>query len=476
MKKFIVPIFALALLSMNEAYAIDSSPFAEDEVIDLSVENPQGQIKPKSDLHPSLKKNIDPYFLGSKHITSEEQEIAYKALVSNIPVDPDFSVTPAYAIVGRDGKFIFSVGASAKGTMCYDFNNPYNNPKSFEPGSFTRSDNKGKFSMTFTGSNVHFNFVGLPGSTNEIGVFFELGFGGGSPNSYNVDCGHAYLRYRGFTFGKTTTVFSDQLADPVFIDGHGLPSNGGHGTTTINWQHYFNAHIRIGVGLELPRVSATTAASGAEIGSVTNEKDLGDKTAFQKLPDLPLYFQYRLNDAWHIRAGAVFRALSYHNYYTKANKVSFAAGGKFSTVIKTKPIVFMAMVQGGKGIASYLQENDSRGIDMTPRDDEFTASPSGEYNLSKSWGAQAAFQINWSRNIFSTVGYGYMRNYVDKYEYGTFAWGDHLKSSQMVIANVLADIKHLFRVGVEYCWGQRTSFCGDKVSNNRVYAMFQVQF
>lgn len=99
MKKFIVPIFALALLSMNEAYAIDSSPFAEDEVIDLSVENPQGQIKPKSDLHPSLKKNIDPYFLGSKHITSEEQEIAYKALVSNIPVDPDFSVTDRKSVV-----------------------------------------------------------------------------------------------------------------------------------------------------------------------------------------------------------------------------------------------------------------------------------------------------------------------------------------------------------------------------------------
>lgn len=474
MKKLIVPIVALALLSGNEAYAINTTPLADDEVVDLGIENPQGEIKPKSDLHPSLKKNIDPYFLGSKNVTSQEQETAYKALVSNIPVDPDFAVTPAYAIVGRDGKFIFSVGASAKGTMCYDFNNPYNNPKNFEPGSFAKSDNKGKFGMTFSGSNIHFNFVGLPGSANEVGIFLELGFGGGTPNSYNVDCGHAYLRYRGFTFGKTTTVFSDQLADPVLIDGHGFPSNGGHGTTTFNWQHYFNSHIRFGVGLEIPRVSATAAATGIEINSVTNESDLANKTAFQKLPDLPLYFQYRLNDVWHVRGGAVFRALSYHNYYTKANKVSFAAGGKFSTVIKTKPVIFMAMVQGGKGIASYLQENADRGLDMTPRDAE--DAPSGEYNLSKSWGAQAAFQFNWSKNVFSTVGYSYIRNYVDKYEYGTFAWDNHLKSSQMVVANVLADIKQLFRVGIEYCWGQRTSFNGDKVSNNRIYAMFQVQF
>ena len=95
-----------------------------------------------------------------------------------------------------------------------------------------------------------------------------------------------------------------------------------------------------------------------------------------------------------------------------------------------------------------------------------------------SWGTILGVQYNWRTNVFSTVVYSFIRNYVDPYGNSSFGidYADQLKYGQYALANVMWRINRLLLVGAEYVYGQKNTFGRERLSNNRVSLQVAVSF
>lgn len=439
--------------------------------------------------YPSIKMQDKVSMIGLPDSIDAKSTTAYKALVNNIPQDPDFANAPRYAIISKDGNFVFSAGTSVKGLASYDWGNPYYiSSTGLNPGDLFKADsgNSGLYQMTLTPSKLNFNFVGLPGNKHQFGIFVSFGFDGGSNNSYNVKCSKAYLRYRDFTFGYTSTLFSDQLADPLLIDGHGGSASGGHSTTTFKYEHYFNPHTRIGVAVEMPRATFTQYM-GAHENQHKDEAEAAETTA-QRIPDFPYYVEYRKDDNFHIRLTGMLRGLTYQNYIKGKNMTKLGYGFKITSTWRCNPITAFLMGGIGRGIASHFQDNNGRGLDLVPiviSPTEGTAQ-SGALTRTKSWGTIVGLQINFTKKVWMTGVFSHLQNWFGNYDTGldtsremtrgTWAWAQHLRYAQYEAANIMWDMNSLLRVGAEYVHGRRVEFGGTDICTNRVYLMIQAYF
>ena len=78
--------------------------------------------------------------------------------------------------------------------------------------------------------------------------------------------------------------------------------------------------------------------------------------------------------------------------------------------------------------------------------------------------------------MFSSVMYGFMRNYVDQYEGGTIDFGQHMKYEHYAAVNFIWRASSFIDMGVEYNFGFKKNFANESIHNNRVTAMVKVGF
>lgn len=126
--------------------------------------------------HPNRRgDNKLKYVIGTE-VNISDSINAYKLLYENIPQDKDFLNDPIFAIVGRRGYFYFSVGANLKLGLCYDWGNPVDNPQGVSVAGMQKAapGDAQEFQMTAQSSNIYFNIIGFPNSTNRAGLFFSL--------------------------------------------------------------------------------------------------------------------------------------------------------------------------------------------------------------------------------------------------------------------------------------------------------------
>ncbi|MBE6309558.1 MAG: hypothetical protein E7080_00695 [Bacteroidales bacterium] len=408
-----------------------------------------------TEVHPTTPTNqsLDVVLGDTLHKSSAK---VYNTLVGNAPAAPNNQDLPKFSIIGKDNKFYLSVGAQFKSTVNFDWGNPINSPSSFAPSAITEvSDGNGSnLDFTVQRSRLSFNFIGLPDTENQLGVYIAMIFNDGG-NNYGVKINHAYAKYHGFTIGFTSTLFSDQTAIPFTIDAQSPNSTANFSNTVINFEHNFKNKIKFGVGIEKNINSITT-------NDFTN-------TVSQRLPDMPLYIQYRWHKNSHIRLSSILRNITYRNLVTNSNQNVFGWGAKLSGIIEFNNFTFYYMGTYGKGVASYIEDNLGQNIDLTPSINE-----NGCLEASKSWGAYGALQYNFSKRLFSTVIYSHVRNSINNYNNGKISYGDQYKYGQYAVANIIWSPNKYIQTGLEYICGNRNNFDKSSHHNNRIMAMFSI--
>lgn len=412
--------------------------------------------------HPTIvkqDKKIE-FVVGNDSAMQDSIANPYDVLLENRPVDPDF-VAPHFAIIDKDQRFYMSLGATVKAIALYDWGNPYDNPSDFKPSDFSTAlpGNDQSLQMSIKSSSLMFNIVGMPKNKYRVGLFAMLNFTGGSGNDYFVKCDHAYIRFMGVTMGYTSSVYDDKSADAYLIDGNGPGASGGHSNMTFNWQRNLSNKIRVGAGIELPKASYTQWAGSRE------------KEATQRVPSIPLYVQYAWGDIGHVRLSSMLRTLTYRDYVDNRNRSMLGYGLKLTANYKLGNAVGYFMTQGGSGIANYFKDNDGFNLDLVPDENNL-----GQLKRTSSVGGLCALQYYYTPNLFSTAMYGYMRNYVDKYENGLIEFGQHMKYEHYAAVNFIWRASSFFDVGIEYNYGIKRSFANESIYNNRITAMFKVGF
>ncbi len=421
-------------------------------------------VEVEAQRHPTESKNNTlEYIIGAQDALNDSIS-PYEVLVENTPVDPDFS-TPHFAIVSKDRNYYFSVGANVKAVTSFDFGNPYKNETDFKTSDFSRvaPGDGALWQMSMKASTVSFNFVALPQHKYRIGAFVAFGFGGGTGNDYRITCDHAYLKFNGLTFGYTSSIYDDNAADAYLIDGNGPGASGAHSNMILGFQRHLSQKVKVGVGLELPCISITGYSKDA------NDKNINEVN--QRIPDVPLYVQYSWGNVGHVRLSGVVRSMTYRDVVAAKNRTEMGYGVKLTSNFKFGNFVGYQMTQVGQGIASYMKDNDKFHLDLIPSADE-----PGRLKSTTSWGGLWALQYNYTPNLFSTVMYGYMRNYVDKYEGGTVDYASHMKYEQYGAVNLIWRASSYINFGIEYNYGIKHTFANESIHNNRIAGMVRATF
>lgn len=394
----------------------------------------------------------------------EDSLAVYKAFVENAPKRYDIAGAPRFAIVGKNDKFYFGIGGTAKVTASFDFPNPISSGAFFTTSSIpmnTVPGNGGQLLINGQQTNLFLNFVALPGTANKLGFYFNFDLCG---NSYAPHVQYAYLTYRGFLLGYNTSLYLDGAACAPTIDKEGPNSLTWEMNEVIDYTHTFD--------------NGLTLAIGAEIGPKSFTNSDYTQTVSQRVPDIPAYIQYNFrNSQSYIRLSGLLRTLQYRDLVAEQNRNIMGWGVKMSGVVECSP-KFLIYYQGayGVGATSYFQDIAGMGLDLAP-----VTANNGELTAVKSWGAYIGLQYNWSKKCYSAVTYSHLRNYASEYADGTTAgasnpWDTQYRYGQYLAANVIYNITSNLSWGLEWDWGRRVDMDGLSHHDNRIQTMLQFNF
>lgn len=384
----------------------------------------------------------------------------YKHLLDNAPSEFGSHV-PKFAVIGREKIFYLGIGGCVKTTVSYDFGHVIDNPNEFLtsaiPTTNQKPGNGGLTQFSAQQTCLFVNFVGLPGSDNEIGAFVNFNLLG---NNYAPVLQYAYIKYRGIKAGYDKTLFSDPAATPPTIDYEGPNSSTAISNAIVNYSISFgkNKSFSAGIGAELPVTSVTASESAYQVN--------------QRIPDIPVFFQWAWdnNSSW-IRMSAVLRNMQYRDMKSDKNIDKVGWGVQLSGSATIIPNL-VAYYQGvyGRGIASYLQDMTGTGMDLVP-----SSQYTGVLNPVKTWGAYAGLQYNICPKVFISATYSQIRNYIDK-KTEMPSGESQYRYSQYIVANAFWDINSILQAGVEYIYGRRINFNQTQAHDSRIQASLQINF
>lgn len=366
---------------------------------------------------------------------------------------------PQFVFASKNNKFSFSLGGFVSLRAGYDFDGvvdnldfvPYDIPV---PGNYATSQ---KLMLDASTSRLYIKAITNTRALGRVVIFMEGDFRGGAENSYTPRLRTAYVSFLGFTLGRDVTTFCDLQAAPSTIDFQGPNAYNFNFATLVRYEHAFaDNHLKFGVAAEMPNVSATW----------------GDNFKWipQRVPDVPMYFQY----AWgpdrssHIRASGVLRNPYMHKVSKNSTTSLLGWGVQFSGTIKCCSFLrlFMNGVYG-KGITPYIQDLTGSGLDITPNPEN----PALVQTIPM-WGWQAAAQFNLTPRLFVSGGYSTVR--VEQ-ENGYFT-EDQYKQGQYIFGNLFYSLTPRCQLAAEYLYGSRKDMNNMKNHANRVNVMLKYNF
>lgn len=377
-----------------------------------------------------------------------------KVLKQNAPAAPNDNGLPRFALVGKNDKFYVAFGGQFLGEGAFDFGDNMSSPVLFTPSSITPATpgNRSNLGFGWQSSSIYMNFVALPGTKNQIGIFFKGNFMGNN-NAFN--CFHFYAKYRGLTVGYTTGIFTDGAAEPMTIDFEG--PNAYPYTTLFNasWTQKFNDHISAAIGIDAPTASISADGSTAAVK--------------QRYPAIPVYLQYAYNDgAAHVRLSGIVRPLLYRNLSENSNKTLTGLGVQLSGMTPlVGPLSFNYNVVYGRGISNYLQDDNGLGLDAVNLNEP------GKMDMVRSLGMTAGLNYAFNSKLSSNLTYSHLINYLPD---NAAPQSSHYRYGDYVAANVIYNINKFLSCGVEYDYGIRKSFDGESLHANRLQLQFAVTF
>lgn len=394
-------------------------------------------------------------------IQTQDSLPVYNVMRENAPGLNKMKDVSRFTLIGKDDKFYLGIGANIKAVTDYDWGHPISNPNEFTTSAIPMTvspGDKGLYQISAAQSNFYLNFVALPGSGNQLGIYLDINFMRGNhlPNLH-----HAYLRYRGFTAGHTVSIFTDLGADPAAIDYEGPNAITYVGHPNISYTQKFGKDKlwSAAIGIDMPEYSATNAT--------------GTSTINQRVPDIPFFIQRAWCDGrgW-FRASGMIRNLYYRDNLACDGKNIDKVGWGVKVSGKS-PICggLSAMWQAvyGKGIASYIQDLTGHGMDLMP-----DAKNPGCLKPVEAWGAYGTLRYDFCPKVFMDVTYSHVRTYADKFTDSETSWGDSYSWAQYITANLFWNINSFTQFGVEYLYGRRMNYDHHQAHDNRLSLMLSV--
>ncbi len=377
-----------------------------------------------------------------------------KTLKKNAPKSPNDNGLPRFAIVGKNKQFYLGLGGQFLGEGVFTWGDNMSSPLLFTPSSLTSATpgNGGSTQFGWQTSSLYMNFVAMPDTENQVGLFFKANFMGNN-NSFN--CFHFYAKYRGLTAGYTNSLFADGAAEPMTIDFEGPNGYPFINLFTAYWEQNFTKNISGAIGIDAPTASMTTNGSTEQVN--------------QRIPAVPLYMQYAWNDGGaHVRLSGLVRPLQYRDLKAGANKTSVGSGIQISgmtNIVGGLSVNFNGAY--GKGIGTYLQDDNGLGLDAVA-----TTTP-GKMSMVKTMGVTGGISYSFSPKVSTNLTYSHLTNWMPEdavVSDGQYRYGEY------VAANVMWNINKFVSAGVEYDYGHRKDLKGDGLHANRIQCQLAVTF
>lgn len=249
---------------------------------------------------------------------------------------------PQFIFATRDNRFALGIGGFVNLRTSYDFKGAVDNIDFVTydiPMSATYA-NRQRIMMDATTSRLFTKAVVNSPLLGRVVAFVDMDFRGGAEFSYTPRLRSAYVSMLGFTAGRDVSTFCDLNAAPITVDFQGPNAYNFNFATLLRYEiEFLDRHLKAGVAAEMPVVSGTYDKSFSPIS--------------QRVPDVPIYFQYAWgeNRESHFRASAVLRNMYLHNNVSDENTSLFGWGVQASGRIE--PCDYFVMYFNGvygKGI------------------------------------------------------------------------------------------------------------------------------
>lgn len=389
--------------------------------------------------------------VGDKDANASEVESTLK---KNAPSSVKDNGLPRFAIVGKDNHFYLGIGAQFLGEGVFDWADEMPSALEFTPSSITARTpgNGGATRFAWQSSSFYMNIVALPGSEDQIGLFFKANFTG-ADNGLHLS--HAYVKYRGLTVGYTHSLFTDDAAEPFTIDDEGPNGYPSVSNFTAYWEQAFTKGFSGAIGIDSPNGSITTGVSTAKVN--------------QRIPAVPMYLQYAWNGGdSHIRLSGLIRPIQYRDMAERENKTIVGGGVQLSgmtNIVGGLSAQFNAAY--GKGIGSYLQDDEGLDLDAT------TIAETGKIKATTNLGLTGGLTYKFSPKVSSNIVYSHLTNWFDDKATGV---GSDYRYGDYFAANVVYAVNKFVSMGIEYDYGHRKSVDGVGLHTNRVQCQFGITF
>lgn len=388
------------------------------------------------------------------HNDNADRDDVENRMKGNAPKAPNDNGLPRFALVGKNNEFYLGIGGQFLGEGVFTWGDAMPSATLFTPAALTPKTpgNGGNTQFGWQTSSIYLNFVAMPGTDNQLGIFFKANFLGNS-NAFN--CFHFYAKYRGLTAGYTNSLFTDGAAEPMTIDFEG--PNGYPFITlfTAYWEQNFTKNFSGAIGIDAPTASMTTNSTTEKVN--------------QRIPAIPLYLQYAWNDGGsHVRLSGLIRPTQYRNLSEATNNTAVGGGVQLSGMTKVVGNLganFNAAY--GRGIGTYLQDDNGLGLDVVA-----TSTP-GKMNTVKTLGITGGLSYAFSSKVSTNITYSHLVNWLpddavvsdSQYRYGDY-----------VAANVIYNINKFVSAGIEYDYGHRKDINGNGLHANRLQCQLAVTF
>ncbi len=385
-----------------------------------------------------------------------EHEDAVSFLLEYRHEDYQGTKAPHYVITDKRARAMFSIGGFVNFRTAYDFNAVMPN-LDFIPADIPMQKNFTNMQralMDASTSRLFFESVIHTGWDMPITAYIETDFRG---PGHSLRLRQAYVSLAGFKFGQATSTFTDINSAFRTIDFEGPNAYTYTRNLMAQYTCEFESGLGMGIALEYPMVNAEYSGTTLPI--------------YQRVPDVPLYVQYKWGESGnesHIRVSGILRNMFYGDLVSDVDvdRIGWGvqASGRF---VIGDWLKLYGQFLYGEGMADYIQDLQGLPYDMVEnayQPGEMLAVPAMAYFLG------AEFML--TPKVPMTVGYSQVSvfdkdNSVDPYEY-------HI--GQYIVANCFYDFNPAISAGVEYLYGAKHDFMDGFGSSSRVQVAVQFNF
>lgn len=374
----------------------------------------------------------------------------YKMMKEAFPLSFNDPASPRFVFFNKERNFVFGVGGFVQVQGIYDFNGvPNDNYFVTKTIALKGHQSGGRYGIDIGQSRLFFKLVGDT-DVGRLVTYLEMNFEG-DKNAPILR--QAFIKFRGFTIGKTWSTFCDISAGPATIDEQGPTSEVALRQPQVRYTYDFTDGLQASLAIEYVKPSYTE----------------GEFTEYinQRIPDIPLNVRYQFKNGSHLQAGGILRNMYYRDQIQEKDRIVTGWGAALSGVWKFTTNSSMCF-QGvcGKGISNYIQDLGGAGLDLVP-----SATAEGKLKPFCAWGGYVGFSHRWGEALSSNIMYSYAR-VMERYGLPETAY----KYAQYAAANILWDFSEYGSCGIEYIFGRRNDFNKEYGNANRINTMIQYKF